>query len=195
MKRLFAGIFLLCGFAFASQRETAKVVRMDFYRTVSCWGITEPVSSGYILRAKIFSSERVKSGLRAEISFSAAGKKFTVPARVVSVSPPPLEEAVIRPLKRQGNFVGGLFAEADIVTEVRRNAPAVPEEAVLSRDGKKFAVVKKKNGYEIRAIETGLSRKGFAEVKSGLSPGEKVVVRGNFEIFNRDFSRRFKVTD
>ncbi|WP_135466283.1 efflux RND transporter periplasmic adaptor subunit [Crenalkalicoccus roseus] len=73
----------------------------------------------------------------------------------------------------------GMFARAEILAEA---APvlAVPQEAVVFRDGRPAVFVLAEGGEQValRAIATGRRRDGMVEVREGLAAGERVVVAG-----------------
>jgi Cu(I)/Ag(I) efflux system membrane fusion protein len=60
---------------------------------------------------------------------------------------------------------------------------AVPESAVLDSGTQQAALVERSPGhYEPRVVVIGARANGFVEIRSGISPGEKVVVGANFLI-------------
>jgi RND family efflux transporter MFP subunit len=72
----------------------------------------------------------------------------------------------------------GMFARAQI--EVQR-APAVivPEQAVVSREGKPQVFALGEDARVVqRAIETGVRRDGYVEVRQGLQAGDRIVLAG-----------------
>jgi HlyD family secretion protein len=71
----------------------------------------------------------------------------------------------------------GLYAEADIALEHREDTPAVPLQAI-NHEGDKTTlfVVNRDDRIEDRPVTLGLETATDAEVVSGLSPGEQVVV-------------------
>lgn len=71
----------------------------------------------------------------------------------------------------------GLFAEADVALEHRDDIPTVPLQAV-NHEGNKTTVfvVGRNNEIEDRPIMLGLQTANDAEVVSGLTEGEKIVV-------------------
>lgn len=77
----------------------------------------------------------------------------------------------------------GLFARADLGIAVHENVAMIPEEAVLQRAGGPIAfVVVDASRAERRALELGVIRDAQVEVRSGISIGEDVVVRGASEL-------------
>jgi RND family efflux transporter MFP subunit len=71
----------------------------------------------------------------------------------------------------------GLYAEAGVALDEKTNVPTVPLQAV-SHQGNKTSVlvVNHEGGVEERTVELGLQTTTDAEVLSGLSEGEQVVV-------------------
>ena len=79
-----------------------------------------------------------------------------------------------------GRLRPGLFARADLGIAKRTNVLLVSEEAVLQRaDGQVvFRAVDGGARAERRVVEVGRIQNGLAEIRSGLAPGDVVVVRG-----------------
>lgn len=75
----------------------------------------------------------------------------------------------------------GMFAEIDIVVVSSKGAVVVPKEAILEElgSGNSFVFLFEGGSAVKRVIETGISQEEKVEVKSGLSPGEKMVIAGH----------------
>ena len=74
---------------------------------------------------------------------------------------------------------------ADAVIESGSGAPviAVPESAVINGGAHQFVIVDKGNGrFEPRPVKTGVRGNGFAEIKEGISEGDRAVTAANFLI-------------
>jgi hypothetical protein len=79
-----------------------------------------------------------------------------------------------------------MFAEIKLVTEVKKNAIAVPSECIVRRDGESVVFVLE--NYSIqppeyptvtqRRVKTGISVDNVTEIIEGLEPSETVVSRG-----------------
>jgi cobalt-zinc-cadmium efflux system membrane fusion protein len=85
----------------------------------------------------------------------------------------------LHPAKRIDGLQAGMLAQVGL--RVGNDGDIVlPLSAVLIRDGKRRVVyVEKSDGaFEARDVETGRNRGGQVVILKGLSPGEKVVVRG-----------------
>jgi HlyD family secretion protein len=72
----------------------------------------------------------------------------------------------------------GMSADVVIKTEFRKNVLAVPEDALIEKDGKKTVKILKDGDIEEREIEIGLSGSNdMIEVTFGLKEGEKVILQ------------------
>lgn len=74
-----------------------------------------------------------------------------------------------------------MFATIHIPTGARRDALMIPAAAVQQIDNESVVFVEiAKNKFEKRKVEPGTNSDGWAEIKSGLKAGEKVVAQGAF---------------
>lgn len=76
----------------------------------------------------------------------------------------------------------GLFANVEIEKTARRAALRVPENAVLLLQGQMTVFVVHDGGFEPRPVEIGERNGGMVVVKSGLEPGDQVVVEGAYAL-------------
>jgi membrane fusion protein (multidrug efflux system) len=72
----------------------------------------------------------------------------------------------------------GMFIEVQLVTEVRPRAVVVPEDAILPLQGASFVWVVRDGKATRRQVGLGVRTPGFVELRSGVDPGEQVVVGG-----------------
>jgi RND family efflux transporter MFP subunit len=87
-------------------------------------------------------------------------------------------------------LVPGSYAEADITLEQKDGVAAVPLQAVNHEGGKTTVYVVNANGkLEDRPIKLGLQTENSAEVISGLSEGEQVVVSDRSGLKSGEFVR------
>jgi Cu(I)/Ag(I) efflux system membrane fusion protein len=78
---------------------------------------------------------------------------------------------------RPGMFVRAMFAVH------QENALTLPRSAVLDTGTRKLVYVAKANGlFEAREVQTGAPNNDVFPITSGLKPGERVVINGNFLI-------------
>ncbi|HVC57377.1 MAG TPA: efflux RND transporter periplasmic adaptor subunit [Stellaceae bacterium] len=79
----------------------------------------------------------------------------------------------------------GEFVNVRVVLSVRKGVPTVPAETVQEGPQGHFAYVIKKDGtVERRAVKITVMQGGVAVIGKGLSPGEKVVVDGQFRLID-----------
>ncbi|BCM93984.1 cobalt-zinc-cadmium resistance protein CzcB [Abditibacteriota bacterium] len=78
----------------------------------------------------------------------------------------------------------GMFARGTIGTGSSKLAVMVPADAVQNMDGQAtvFVVGDKTGEFKARAVETGATSNGRTLIKSGLLPGERIVVKGAFMV-------------
>jgi membrane fusion protein (multidrug efflux system) len=74
---------------------------------------------------------------------------------------------------------GGMFASLDLTLQVREAALVIPEPALMS-NGDNFSVfvVDKDSKAQLRPVQVGLRLAGKAEVLTGLTSGDLVIVEG-----------------
>lgn len=84
----------------------------------------------------------------------------------------------------ESKLMPGSFASVELVLNVRKDRPVIPEQAlVTTREGYIVYVVDPDEATaRIRKIKTGLREPGRVEVTEGLSPGEKIVVYGHMQL-------------
>jgi len=81
-------------------------------------------------------------------------------------------------LENDGAIKPGMFAKVFLNTDRIDGALAVKTEAVKERDGKKYVFVAEGDTSFEREVTTGLDTGAYIEIKSGLTDGDKVVVKG-----------------
>ena len=77
-------------------------------------------------------------------------------------------------------FRSGMSANVEVIENARQDVILIPIGAIQDEEGKKFVMIKKRqgNGSEKRQIEVGLSDTNNAEIISGLSASNIVIVKG-----------------
>jgi RND family efflux transporter MFP subunit len=78
----------------------------------------------------------------------------------------------------RGELRPGMFVEVTIIAERRTGVPVVPREAVTERGGRKVVFVLEGQKVSRRDVALGLGDDDVVEIRQGLEPGERVVVRG-----------------
>jgi membrane fusion protein, multidrug efflux system len=77
----------------------------------------------------------------------------------------------------------GRFVNAKVVLTVRKGVPTVPAQTVQDGPTGNYAyVIKEDDTVERRDVEVAVVQDGIAVVTKGLSPGEKVVVEGQYRL-------------
>ena len=79
-----------------------------------------------------------------------------------------------------GRLRPDMFANVEIITDVRRAAISLPQSAVLDDGGKKIVFVQTDKGYEKHIVTVGIESDDRVEILDGLQAGDKVVVKGNY---------------
>ena len=72
----------------------------------------------------------------------------------------------------------GMFVEASIIAERRTNVAVVPRDAVTDRAGRSVVFVLDGQRAARREVSLGLGDDDQVEVREGVEPGERIVVRG-----------------
>jgi membrane fusion protein (multidrug efflux system) len=72
----------------------------------------------------------------------------------------------------------GMFIEARLATAVRPDAVIIPEDAIIALQGSTFVWVIANGKATRRQADIGVRTPGFVEARSGVEPGDQVVVGG-----------------
>jgi Cu(I)/Ag(I) efflux system membrane fusion protein len=76
-----------------------------------------------------------------------------------------------------------MYATAEIVAPAGPSVVTVPDSAVLDSGARQVVLVERGEGqFEPRPVKVGQRGGGYAEIREGVSAGEKVVVGANFLI-------------
>jgi multidrug efflux system membrane fusion protein len=79
----------------------------------------------------------------------------------------------------------GEFVNVRLILSVRKSAPTVPAQTVQDGPTGSYAyVIKDDNTVERRSVEVAAVQDGLAVIGKGLSPGERVVVDGQYRLTN-----------
>jgi multidrug efflux system membrane fusion protein len=77
----------------------------------------------------------------------------------------------------------GEFVDVRLILNTRKSAPTVPQQTVqVGPNGYYAYVIKADDTVERRAVKVGSIQDGLAVIDDGLSPGEKVVVDGQYRL-------------
>ena len=72
-----------------------------------------------------------------------------------------------------------MFARVELVKHVYDNAITVPLYAVITEGDDRFVYVEKEKRAERRSVELGILIGWQVHIKSGLNPGERVIIVGH----------------
>ena len=128
---------------------------------------------------------KIKIGDTSKVTLDAYGQDEVFQAVITAVDPAETIIENIPTYKVTLQFVGenekiksGMTANLDILTDKREMAISVPQRAVITTDGKKYAKVLKDN-LTVQEVEvtTGiLGSNGSIEILSGINEGDKIVL-------------------
>lgn len=128
---------------------------------------------------------KIKINDLAKITLDAYGNDAIFEAKVISIDP---AETVIEGVstykttleftQEDNQIKSGMTANIDILTAKKENVIAIPQRAIITKNGQKFILIDKGNNQtEEKKIETGLrGSDGNIEIISGLKKGEKVII-------------------
>ncbi len=125
------------------------------------------------------------SKISCEVSVPGADGK-TIPGILEAVSPKMDEttrtiRARISVINPDGLLRPGMFVHVNVTSPSSNTVLTVPDNAVLSDEGRNFVFVHKENDYWVRRpVETGVSFGGFTEIRQGLAKDQQVIVEGAF---------------
>jgi len=125
---------------------------------------------------------RVRAGMPARVRHPDTASSG-VDGRVTRLAPS--VDATTRTLRAEvavdnhaGTLRPGMFVEVTVVAERRDDVPIVPREAVAERGGRKVVFVLNGQKVSRREVGLGLGDDDVIEIRDGVEPGEKIVVRG-----------------
>jgi HlyD family secretion protein len=138
------------------------------------------------LRVRETDVHKVAKGQRADVRLDAY-PGLRVPARVSLVGTLALDDperrgsrsfpATLELERTDPRLRPGMSARAEILSEVRQDAVAVPIEAVFEQDGRTVVHVRGLSGFQAREVVTGPTNADFVVIERGLEGGEVVALR------------------
>ena len=145
--------------------------------------------------------DKIASGMEVVLTTdSLPGRTYYGTVTRIAIMPDPQSRWLNPDLKLyqtsvriEGNTLGlrpGMSCTAEIIVEEHNEVIHVPVQTVLRVDGKPTVFVPGPNGERIpRPIETGLDNNRMVHVKSGLEPGERVLLTPPMEMAERPSGR------
>ncbi len=153
-------------------------------------------SSSVWIDANVFEKdlERVKFGQGATASVPAVpGTLYSGKVIFVSSVVDPETRTIkvrMEVSNRDGRLKPDMFANVQIITKSERSAISVPQTAVLNDGGQSILFVQGAGGYERRVVTVGIQSGDRIEIRDGVKPGEKVVVKGNYLLLEQSKAAR-----
>jgi membrane fusion protein, multidrug efflux system len=129
--------------------EDIAAVRVDLEAEARYHAWDDKLFPGKVLRLAPTVDQRTRA-LRAEVEIENTGRQ-------------------LRP---------GMFAEVTLIGERRDNVAVVPRGAVTDRGGRRVVFVLESQRVTMREVTLGLGDDLIVEVRRGVEPGERIVVRG-----------------
>jgi HlyD family secretion protein len=126
---------------------------------------------------------KVQVGQKASITLDAYGPDDVFPATVISIDPAetvidgvPTYKTSFQFGQEDSRVKSGMTANIDIEGMTRENVLAIPQRAVVSKNGRKYVTVQTASGTENREVTLGLRGfDGSVEIVKGLNEGDMVL--------------------
>lgn len=140
------------------------------------------------IEANVFEMDlgKVKVGADAEITVAAyPNEAFKGRVRYVGNTmdrETRTARALIEVPNRDGRLRLDMFANAAIGTDSAVEGLQLPDDAVMLIQGQPTVFVAEADGFQTRAVELGDKLRGRVLIKSGIKPGERVVVAGAYAL-------------
>jgi membrane fusion protein (multidrug efflux system) len=137
------------------------------------------------LYAEVHLSERdtrsVRPGQPASIRLGS-DDTVAVKGRVERISPIVDQSSgtvkVTVALDPQPGFRPGAFVRVDILTDTKSEAILIPKRAIIEEDGQNYVYIATQDAARRIKVQIGYQSEGMVEIRSGVNPGENVVVAG-----------------
>jgi RND family efflux transporter MFP subunit len=127
---------------------------------------------------------KVKNGMEADVTLDAYSSEVNFPMIVSAISPAEsivegvaVYKITLQFVKADDRIKSGLTADITIKSDHRDDVLAVPQRAVIAKNGGKFVQVKNGETTTDKSVTTGLrGSDGSIEIISGLQEGDQVLV-------------------
>lgn len=125
---------------------------------------------------------KVRVGLEARARYHAWADR-TFAGHVLRLAPTVDQRTrALRAEVEIGNHDGllrpGMFVEVTLIGERREQVPVIPRRALTDRGGRRVVFVLRGQRVSRQEVTLGLGNDEVVEVRSGVEPGDRVVVRG-----------------
>ncbi|RJR51748.1 MAG: efflux RND transporter periplasmic adaptor subunit [Desulfobacteraceae bacterium] len=133
--------------------------------------------------------QSVRKGQAVSITTGHDGNPARTPAKaVISFVSPLVKEETRTALARvvlpnpSGEWRPGMFVNVKVTVEEFSAPVTIPKSAVQTLDEKSVVFIEEGDGFEPRQVKMGRSTNGAVEILSGLTVGERFVVKGGFTL-------------
>lgn len=142
------------------------------------------------LRAYVPAADAASARAATAVSLEVAGRAGPIPLQFEHVHDAGVIDAATRALPLQfevvnpgGQLLVGQTGTALLYQQTRERMPAVPKEAVLMEAGRPYVFIQVSGErFSRRALEIAARDGEWVGVKAGLTPGDRVVTRGAYEV-------------
>ncbi|HYC82919.1 MAG TPA: efflux RND transporter periplasmic adaptor subunit [Candidatus Paceibacterota bacterium] len=148
--------------------------------------ITVISSNQYQIEANLPEADmaKVKVGAEADVVLDAYGSDAVFKAKIVSIDPAETlidgvatYKTVIQFVDADERIKSGMTADIAIKGERKENVLAVPQRAIIAKDGQKFVQVLKGEEVVEIPVKTGLKgTDGNIEIIEGIAEGDKIII-------------------
>lgn len=128
----------------------------------------------------------IQTGSKADVSFNALpGEEFA--GKIIYINPcidPSTKtcRVTVEVVNRNGIIKPGMFASVKLSSQVLKSRILIPRNALVSRDRRNLVFVQEGDLAKWKYIDIGEQNDKYIEVLSGVEPGEKVIIEGNFNL-------------
>lgn len=125
---------------------------------------------------------KVKIGDKVDIVIKTISPE-PYPGTISAISPAPAQGTLTYPVtitvdENSGDIKAGMFAEVQIISDMKTDVICVPSDAVFIKSGESRVVVLKGDIPSIITVETGLDNGTLTEIVQGLNVGDIIAVTG-----------------
>ena len=176
-------------FAYASGTVVDRKVTQGQYVNAGDTLFTVADLSHVWIKADVYEEQlpQIHAGQQVEVTCESLPNQtlhghvdFIEPSANAQTRTVPVHVHVANPGMR---LLPGMFVSATFVTRAPQPSVVVPRSAVLDTGTRRIVYVARLNGvFEAREVAVGAPSDDLFPVSSGLQPGEKVVLNGNFLI-------------
>lgn len=140
-----------------------------------------------IFETDVFASEqdvaKMHSGDVADVTLDAFGSATVFHAAITTIDTAatihngtPVYKVTLVFKEHDARITSGMNANILLTTNAKKNVVAIPETAILNRDGKQFVLISENGVQSERAIQTGIrGMNGMTEVVEGLQGDETII--------------------